>query len=94
MWLDPDLRKGRDADRREQVSRWRARAEVTGLDADTVALLHRSGDAVDALAVALALPDLTLDAPADDVVGREGWILGVPPALAVNAGLPAPNSRQ
>lgn len=82
MWLDPDLRKGSDADRREQVTRWRARPDVTGLDADTVALLHRSGDAADALAVALALPDLTLDAPAADVVAREGWILGVPPAFS------------
>ncbi len=82
MWLDPDLRKGSDADRREQVSRWRARSDVTGLDTDTVALLHRSGDAADALAVALALPDLTLDAPADDVTAREGWILGVPPAFS------------
>lgn len=77
MWLDPDLRKGSDVDRREQVSRWRARPDLTGLDTDTVALLHRSGDAADALAVALALPDLTLDAPADDLIAREGWILGV-----------------
>ena len=79
MWLDPDLRKGSDADRREQVLRWQGRPDLTGLDADTVVLLHRSGDAADALAVALALPELTLDAPADDVAAREGWILGVPP---------------
>lgn len=81
MWLDSDLRKGSDTDRREQVSRWRARPDVTGLGGDTVALLHRSGDAADALAVALALPDLTLDAPAGDRIAREGWILGVPPAF-------------
>lgn len=90
MWLDPDLRKGSDADRREQVSRWRARPDVTGLDADTVALLHRSGDAADALAVALALPDVPLNAPDIPIVAREGWILGVPPAPPDEP----PNSRQ
>lgn len=81
MWLDPDLRKGSDADRREQVSRWRDRPDVAGLDAESVALLHRSGDAADALGVALALPDLSLDAPVDEVTAREGWILGVPPTF-------------
>ena len=81
MWLDPDLRKGSDVDRREQVSRWRARPDIVGLDADSVAFLRRSGDAADALAVALALPDLSLDAPADEVTAREGWILGVPPTF-------------
>lgn len=89
MWLDPDLRKGSDADRREQVSRWRVRPDVTGLDADTVALLHRSGDAADALAVALALSDVPLNAPDDATVAREGWILGVPPVPEDR-----PNSRQ
>lgn len=82
MWLDPDLRKGSEVDRREQVSRWRARPDVVGLDADTVALLHRSGDAADALAVALALPDVPLNAPDDDLIAREGWILGVPPTFS------------
>lgn len=78
MWLDPELRKGSDTDRKEQVRRWSGSLE--GLDEATVALLERSGDAVDALAVALALPELSLAAPAvDDVTAREGWILGVDP---------------
>lgn len=75
MWLDTELRKGSDADRREQVRRWRA--HVDGIDDAMAERLERSPDAADALAVALALPDVPLNAPDDDVVAREGWILGV-----------------
>jgi hypothetical protein len=77
MWTDPDLRKGREADRREQVRRWQLGAD--GIDRPIADLLYRSGDALDALAVALALPDLSLAAPAATDVAREGWILGVEP---------------
>ena len=49
-------------------------------DPDSVPEAER--EALEELAVALALPDLTLDAPAADVVAREGWILGVPPAFS------------
>lgn len=77
MWLDSELRKGSGADRREQVRRWTG--SVDGLDEATIALLERSADAVDALAVALALPDLALEAPAGADIDREGWILGVDP---------------
>ena len=76
MWLDPDIRKGRADHRPRQLEAWRAFADgLEGVVADTVVA---SGDALDAVAVALALPSLRLEAPADPVVAREGWILGVP----------------
>jgi hypothetical protein len=76
MWLDPDIRKGRAADRPRQVEAWRTFTE--GIDGGVEELLARSGDALDALAVALALPSLRLEEPDDPLVAREGWILGVP----------------
>ena len=88
MWLDEDLRKGSDVDRREQVHRWRAR--VDGIDDAMAERLERSPDAADALAVALALPGVTLDAPDDEIVTREGWILGV----AATSPDESSNSRQ
>jgi hypothetical protein len=75
MWLDQGIRKSRPSDRRRQLKAWASC--VKGLDSVEDLVLD-SEDALDALAVALALPALRLEAPDDPLVAREGWILGVP----------------
>lgn len=79
MWVDSGIAKSRPSHRLRQLRRWQD--EVDGMTPAVVDLLLDSEDAFDALAVALALPDVPLNAPDDDVVAREGWILGVPPAF-------------
>lgn len=73
MWVAPGVAKRRPSHRLRQVQEWRTR--VGGIDDAIVDLVLDSEDAFDALAVAVALPDLVLSAPPD--VDREGWILGV-----------------
>lgn len=76
MWVGAGVAKSNPSHRLRQARLWQKR--YGGIGDAVVDLVLDSEDAFDALAVALALPDLTLEAPADLVVDREGWIAGVP----------------
>lgn len=75
MWVAPGVVKRRPSHRLRQLRDWKNR--LGGIDDAVVDLVLDSEDAFDALAVAIALPELSLAAPPD--VDREGWILGVDP---------------
>ena len=75
MWVDPGVAKRRPSDRLRQVREWQA--QIGGIDAGVIDTVLDSEDAFDALAIAVALPGLSLAAPPG--VDPEGWILGVEP---------------